>query len=344
MSFCRENWKFFPLPLLSWDGWQQAVPPPAFLPVLPQMSLSAFAFLFTCVHACMCFSVCVCAPSHLHPAPLSDDTVLELDQNSHKLCHELSRLPLPLEEFISLDKFLSGFSGTAGDRPCTQQHLTPASCIRAGPSSELSHSQNKLIQRVEREVRSVIISGLWRGCCQAACTGGCPSCCLLPTRMQADRRQVYPPGAGWGPRMLIFCLCNRAGNIACCGAWETTSCLSPWTIGGNKMHLLGVQKTVAGRGSLLLQLMDCSSSELSYCALLDLHGLLCTCIFLSHIDKRLLLVVARCLLKLQGYWFSSLAFVGILHIYTHTIYMNIHRVSLRIFCSGWGKVRQNHRL
>lgn len=106
--------------------------------------------------------------------------------------------------------------------------------------SELSHSQNKLIQRVEREVRSVIISGLWRGCCQAVCTGGCPSCCLLPTRMRADRQQVYPPGAGWGARMLIFCLCNRASNIACCAAWETTLCLSPWTVvGDNKMHLLG---------------------------------------------------------------------------------------------------------
>lgn len=73
----------------------------------------------------------VCAPSHPLPAPLSEHTVLERDQNPHKLCHELSGLPLPLEEFISPDKVLSGFSGTAGDRPCTQQHVTPAPRIRA---------------------------------------------------------------------------------------------------------------------------------------------------------------------------------------------------------------------
>lgn len=168
------------------------------------------------MHACVPARTCV--PSHLHPAPLSEDTVLELDQNPHKLCQELSRLPLPLEEFISPDKVLSGFSGTAGDRPCNATACDPGFLHPCGQSSELSHSQNKLIQRVEREVRSVIISGLWRGCCQAACTGGCPSCYLLPTRMRADRRQVYPPGAGWGARMLIFCLCNRAGNIACCRA------------------------------------------------------------------------------------------------------------------------------
>lgn len=86
--------------------------------------------LCVCMHACVPARTCV--PSHLHPAPLSEDTVLELDQNPHKLCQELSRLPLPLEEFISPDKVLSGFSGTAGDRPCTQQHVTPASCIHAG--------------------------------------------------------------------------------------------------------------------------------------------------------------------------------------------------------------------
>lgn len=87
----------------------------------------------------------MCVPSHLHPAPLPEDTVLELDQNPRKPCHELSRLPLPLEEFISLDKVLSGFSGAAGDRPRTQQHVTPAlasvrAVVRAVTESEQVNS------------------------------------------------------------------------------------------------------------------------------------------------------------------------------------------------------------
>lgn len=77
-------------------------------------------------------------------------------------------------------------------------------------------------------MQAVIISGLWRGCCQTACTGGCPSCYLLPARTPADRQQVY---SRVGPRVLIFCLCSGAGNIACRGPWEATSCLSPWEDG-----------------------------------------------------------------------------------------------------------------
>lgn len=92
----------------------------------------------------------------------------------------------------------------------------PGSWPRRRQSSELSRSQNKLIQCVKGEVRAVIISGLWRGCCHTACTGGCPSCCLSPTRMQADRQQVYLPGVGRGARVLIFCPFGRAGDTTHC--------------------------------------------------------------------------------------------------------------------------------
>lgn len=158
--------------------------------------------------------------------------------------------------------------------------------------------------------------------------------------MQADRRQVYPPGTGWGARMLIFWLCNRAGNIACCGAWETPLCLSLWTIVvGSKMGW-GVQKTVAGRGSLLLQLLRCFSSELSYCAFL-------TCMDYSAPEYFFPHLTGGCC----WWWLDAFEVTGLLIQltcvlcacckYTHTIQMHTHGVSWRIYSSGWGRVRQN---
>lgn len=244
----------FSFPPFIVSSWQQAVPLRAFLPVLHQLNPSAFAFFCTCVHARVCSSVCVFLPTYTQlPCQriLSLNLIKTLASRATSwvayLCLWRSLSPLTRFCLVLVARLVTGHA---------RNSMWPRLSHPCGQSSELSHSQNKLIQRAEREVRSVIISGLWRGCCQAACTGGCPSCYLLPTRMQADRRQVYPPGAGWGARMLIFCLCNRAGNIACCGAWETTSCLSLWTVvGGNRMHLLDVQKTVAGRGSVLPQLL-----------------------------------------------------------------------------------------
>lgn len=54
------------------------------------------------------------------------------EQSPHNPCHELSHLHLSQEEFISPDKALPGVSGTAGDRLCMQQHVTPAPGLGMG--------------------------------------------------------------------------------------------------------------------------------------------------------------------------------------------------------------------
>lgn len=277
-------------------------------------------------HSCLCsiswtclpllFSVCVCMPTYMHSVRVFLPTYTQLPCRrilSLNLIKTLTSRATGWVAYLCLWRSLSpltSFCLVLVARLVTghaRNSMWPRLSHPCGQSSELSHSQNKLIQRVEREVRSVIIPGLWRGCCQAVCTGGGPSCYLRPTRMQADRRQVHPPGAGRGARMLIFCLCNRAGNIACCGAWETISWLSLWTVvGGNKMHLLGCPEDSSRSGLPSAAALGLLLLWVPYCALLDLHGLLHTCIFLSPFYMKLLLVVARCLLKLQGYRFSSL--------------------------------------
>lgn len=165
-----------------------------------------------------------------------------------------------------------------------------------GQSSELSHSRNKLIQRMEREVRAVIISGLWRGCCQTACTGGCRSCYLPPARMRADRRRVYSPRAGWEACMLISdCAMELVLLLAAVPEKPLRASHLGRTFEAAGCVCWGVWETAAGWGALLLRLLGWFSHEPSYRALLHSHRLLCTRIFLSPFDGRLVLLAASCL-------------------------------------------------
>lgn len=70
-------------------------------------------------------------------------------------------------------------------------------------------TQSEQVNSTWREVQDVIISGLWRGCCHAACTSSCPSCFLPCSRMQLDRLQVSSWRAAWQVCMLIVCLVGQ---------------------------------------------------------------------------------------------------------------------------------------
>lgn len=145
----------------------------------------------------------VCVLSRLHRALLPEDAVLEPNKTLTSgatgwvayLCLRRGLSPLTRFCLVLAAQLVTGHA-------CSSMWPRLLASTRAVVRA-VTRSQNKLIQRMEREVRAVIISGLWRGCCQTACTGGCRSCCLPPARMQADRRQVYSPGVGWGARVLI---------------------------------------------------------------------------------------------------------------------------------------------